>query len=307
MKNKIKAIAIVAVGYFVLFVAFRMFVTFSIHGEEIPMTTVYDGKEISGSLYRPVGGDDFPIVVFLHGDGAMDRTANGSFTLFINNFVNSDVAVYSFDKQGVGESEGNWYYQDMEDRALQAIEIAKMLREAYPGHPIGFMGFSQGGWVLSEIALAEADYDYMMLVGGAINWMRQGDYYDANKEIIEEPGPISEEHQVFIDLNKDSDATEGIYAIDKPFLGLFGEYDMNVDAKESYETYKRIFGETGNMDGDVYLIDGANHGLMKYRYENAEYSELKMIELFIAGEDMFADGALDIMTDWLSKWKYLNN
>ena len=149
--------------------------------EEI--TFKYDGHAIVGTLALPAGDGPFPVAIFIHGDGAQDRFSNGAYNILMNNFLRRGIATYAWDKQGVAQSEGNWLHQSMPMRAEEAIAALHVLQAADNVAPdrIGFIGFSQGGWVLPEIGMQTEDAAFYIIVGGAVNWMDQGRYLTSKR------------------------------------------------------------------------------------------------------------------------------
>ena len=125
------------------------------------------------------GSDTGPIVLIVHGDGAQDRWSAGNVLPLVNALVDAGLSVFSWDKPGIGSSTGNWLQQTMQDRAAEAAAALAAIR-AMPGgqdRTVGFLGFSQAGWVLPRLPSITDDVDFLVLVGPAINWRGQGRYF----------------------------------------------------------------------------------------------------------------------------------
>ncbi|WP_447887723.1 alpha/beta hydrolase family protein [Serratia fonticola] len=75
---------------------------------------------LEGTLILPSGKISPPLVLLVHGDGAQDRWSEGGYIPLVNFLVAQGVAVYSWDKPGVGASSGNWLAQTLSDRAEEA-------------------------------------------------------------------------------------------------------------------------------------------------------------------------------------------
>ncbi|WLQ17188.1 alpha/beta fold hydrolase [Hahella aquimaris] len=151
------------------------------YAQRTDFTFDYDGEQLGATLLTPEGKGPFPVLVFLHGDGPVDRFANGGYVGIMNQLLERGVACLSWDKQGVGESSGDWLAQSMLDRAQEAqAGMAALQRQS--GVDVGAVGviaFSQGGWVLSELAggaKGASNVDFMVAVGVAVNWRRQSLY-----------------------------------------------------------------------------------------------------------------------------------
>lgn len=313
---------------------------FSLHvKDEKRINFDYKGNRIVGSLYIPkTNNDTDKVVLFLHGDGASNRTDNDQYIFLMNAFLDKGVAVFSWDKPGVGESEGNWLYFNQKDRAELALEAQKAVKNTVKTEKIGFMGMSQGGWVLSEIALLTDQYDFMICVSGAINWMRQGKYM--TEERLKDSGmseaeierynsffiksdqyiidgdyegylshlkgneydekAMSKDRFFFVHKNMFADATEGIYKIASPFLGLFGADDKNVNARESAATYRKIFDELAKDDSEIIVFENASHTMLKQGFRAGEADTMKIMGAVFSGTGIYTDGFLEKLGNWVN-------
>jgi hypothetical protein len=72
---------------------------------------------LQGTLILPPDKVYPPFVLLIHGDGPQDRWSDGGYIPLVNFLVSQGIAVFSWDKPGVGESTGNWLAQTMSDRA----------------------------------------------------------------------------------------------------------------------------------------------------------------------------------------------
>lgn len=300
--------------------------------EEISFTS--SGHKLSGTLYLPDSPPPYNVVFFIHGDGPQDRTSNGDYVFIMNHLLDEGLACFSYDKAGVGGSQGNWLEQTMKDRALEVERALEVLKDRPSVHKVGLLAFSQGGWVISEIAQSKADPDYMVLVGGAIDWLDQHMYYESkfaqtmayteterkayldyvktyDKFIVENDykaykayvskfdydSPMSRERFNFAHINSGANATSGIDHINVPFLGLFGEDDQNVDVQNSYKTYKEIFDQRGKADYKLIIFPEASHSLLKSQYEGNENRLIAHSILF--GDKVFVRDYLQTLSEWI--------
>lgn len=158
------------------------------------LTFNYDGKEIAARLALPENGkSSFPVAIFVHGDGAVNRTGNDEYLYFWESLLDQGIACFSWDKQGVGESQGNWEHQDMKDRALEVIKAIEFLknRPEVGDNKIGLIGFSQAGWVMPYVSTLSEYPDFIVSVSGAINVFTQGEYLNSIR--LEKMGYSKEE------------------------------------------------------------------------------------------------------------------
>ena len=186
-------------------------------GKRIDTHFDYQGTTLGASLLMPEGEGPFPVVIFIHGDGPADRFAHDGYVSIMNTFLAQGIACLSWDKAGVGQSSGNWLGQTMQDRADEAVQALQLLKQnpSIIQDKIGAIGFSQGGWVLSQLAADNADLNFMIAVGVAVNWQRQSEYLqrrrmqqsgfdNAQIEIVREYGRRMDQ-QVFIPQRPYSD------------------------------------------------------------------------------------------------------
>ncbi|WP_100158250.1 alpha/beta hydrolase family protein [Proteus columbae] len=75
---------------------------------------------LSGTLILPNQNNTKAVAILVHGDGAQDRFSNSGYLPLINSLLDAGIGVYTWDKAGVGESQGNWLLQSMQDRADEA-------------------------------------------------------------------------------------------------------------------------------------------------------------------------------------------
>ncbi len=144
-------------------------------------------NHIAGTLIIPKNDSGpFPVVVFVHGDGAMLYNANGFYRPIWNLLAERGIASFSWDKAGVGNSIGTWENQSMDDRAdevITAIELLKKRKDIL-SDKIGLIGFSQAGWVMPIVSTKSDFPDFMIIVSGAVNWIKQGDYVSKNRMVL---------------------------------------------------------------------------------------------------------------------------
>ncbi len=134
-----------------------------------------------GDLRTPSGTGPFPVVLFVHGSGPVDRTFFGGYLSIMERMLGAGYAVFSWDKPGTGEStgqvEGN--PRVLHKRAqivLDAIDVIKTRPDIDAGH-IGLWGISQGGYVMPLVLLQSEDVAFMICVScGGVSGLDQGVY-----------------------------------------------------------------------------------------------------------------------------------
>jgi hypothetical protein len=102
----------------------------------------------------------------------------------------------------------------------------------------------------------------------------------------------------FAYLNHTANSIDGIAHIKVPFLGVFGDSDLNVDVVNSMDTYKTEFDQVGKKNYELHLIKHASHELLNAKY-NHDKNQLPL-HAFIKGDGIYADGAIDLLIEWLN-------
>lgn len=290
----------------------------------------HHGERLEGTLVLPPGQISPPFVVLIHGDGAQDRWSEGGYLPLVNFLVSQGIAVFSWDKPGVGASSGNWLAQTMADRAQAAAKVLEELRQQpeLTQSKGGFLGFSQAGWVVPKASQLTAT-DFAVLIGPAINWRDQGLYFtaqrlkmqgasaqailnaqkheaeDFDREFTEDsvarPCQAECTRQEFERRNALSDATKDISTMRTPVLVLMGKDDRNVDAHETLEIWQKSLPLTTTRC--IKPVPEATHGLLRspwFDYQLSSQWPLWKQGLFlISGTYSYAPGALNKVSDWI--------
>lgn len=263
-----------------------------------------DGR-LEGVLTLPADGRARGLVVMVHGDGPVDATQGGLYAPWFEGAADAGYATLSWSKPGVGESEGEWLAQSMDDRAA---EVAAVLDWAHqqddlPTGTVVLWGASQAGWVLPRVVATRDDIDAVVAVGPAVNWLRQGRFnllaeldhdgadsherslalatsdqtrellergatYDEYRELTTDPEPLTAERWGFVLRNFRSDATADLRAAsirDIPVHLIVGTHDRNVDVEETERAYALTFGPRLTVDH----VDGA-HSLARPVMEDVD-------------------------------------
>lgn len=202
---------------------------------EMPISFEHAGNHLSGSLILPKNSQEpFPVVVFVHGDGVTPYDGYGYYRPLWNRLAERGIASFSWDKPGIGGSQGDWENQSMDDRAdeaITAIDALKKRTEIAP-NKIGLIGYSQAGWVLPLVA-RKSDYpDFMVLVSAAINWMDQGAYM--TKIRMTQEGFSDKQIKQVIEKNRSTSAQ--LFSPTSTYEEYLQYYHASAALKEHYET-----------------------------------------------------------------------
>jgi dipeptidyl aminopeptidase/acylaminoacyl peptidase len=118
-----------------------------------------EGVSLSGEIYKPVKSKKKLVgIVFVTGSGSGSTVQNYKSLLadfFRESIASEQMVVLSYDKRGLGTSEGNWAKSDFKTRALDTENAAQFLSTLpyVDSSKIYVVGHSQGGWIV-QICLA---------------------------------------------------------------------------------------------------------------------------------------------------------
>ena len=121
-------------------------------------------------------------VVMVPGSGPMHRDNDTYFPPIRAALLAAGIAVASFDKRGVGGSDGDWHdtgpVAQPEDVAAQVARVRA--EPTVDPARVGVFGHSQGGWVVLEVAAADPSIAFVVTNSGpGVTWAQQGRYATA--------------------------------------------------------------------------------------------------------------------------------
>ena len=113
--------------------------------QQVNVSFPNDEINLSGNLFLPVSGGNFPAVVILHGSGP---DAGLEYKVYAEAFAKAGIAALVYDKRGSGKSGGDWRYRTIENLAGDALAGVRFLqtRSEINSQKVGFWAISQGGW-----------------------------------------------------------------------------------------------------------------------------------------------------------------
>jgi dipeptidyl aminopeptidase/acylaminoacyl peptidase len=230
----------------------------------------YDGVEIPGILYRPLGADAsarVPALVFVHGGpGGQSRVG---YSGLIQYLVNHGYAVYAINNRG-SSGYGKTFFA-MDDRRHgeadldDCVESKKMLAATGWVDPerIGILGGSYGGYmVLAALAFRPDSFVAGVDLFGVANWVRT----------LESIPPYWESFRLALYREMGDPATDGerlrrispLFHADRirrPLMVLQGANDPRVLQVESDEMVAAARGAGATVDYVVF--DDEGHGFVK--------------------------------------------
>ena len=238
---------------------------FSDHNE-IAVRYTCLGAAQAATLYVPQGKLPHPAVVWVHGAGEAARL-DGPAPL-IRALVGSGIAVLSYDKRGVGESEGKCCPGDDGHFNLLAADVAGAVsalrrRPDIDGEQIGLLGASQAGWVAPLAANRSGHVAFMALVDAPVVPYSVEKLYShlTGEEGGGEPKPAAEIKRQ-LDEHEPSgvDPAVSLQALEIPALYLYGGHDLSQPTARDVVVLERL--KAGGKDLSFVVYPGAGHGLL---------------------------------------------
>lgn len=109
------------------------------------------------------------LIILIHGAGNGDRSLR-LYSTHAQRLVEMGTAVFYYDKRGTGKSEGDWKKATFKDLASDAIRVIPKLLEfsELENAKIGFMGFSQGGWINLIAKEQFPETAFLMSISGSV-------------------------------------------------------------------------------------------------------------------------------------------
>jgi pimeloyl-ACP methyl ester carboxylesterase len=101
------------------------------------------------------------------GSGPSDRDNDVYFPPIREHLLEAGLAVCSFDKRGVGDSNGRWQDAGIIEQAEDLLAcVAALLSDPAVPKPVGLFGHSQGGWVVIEAAGRSSEVAFVVANSG---------------------------------------------------------------------------------------------------------------------------------------------
>lgn len=240
-----------------------------VHTEEVSFNS--QGARLSGTLYTPQVS--YTAVVLVHGSGQESRMHE-----FAALLAASGCAVLTYDKRGVGASEGVYAGPEVGTNnidpanlhllAQDARAAVKLLKQKLPSLPLGLLGFSQAGWIIPLAAIDNPLVKFMVLFSGptvtTLEQLRFQFYTAGRTDFWEHHTEADAREHVKNDPDRfqfaPTDPKESLASLSIPGLWLFGGKDIQIPVNlciEQLQTLKAqgkpfdyaLFPELGHRTG----------------------------------------------------------
>jgi uncharacterized protein len=297
------------------------------------VTVAWNGIRLAGTLHLPDSRPPHPLVLMLQGSGPSDRDSNGYFPPIRDLFLSRGIAVYSFDKPGIGGSSGDWRHYALNGRAEQATAALMTLREhpAIDRRRMGIWGQSQGGWLVQILAARLPGLAFAIANSGAAIGVEAQDRYGCEHTMRGEgkdEETIARALSFLGDLHQAARRGEPFASVERSLLGPargapWSGY-LALASREDWEMICRFIGEgydpaatLAQVRCPILAIFGARDDLVPAWESAAIYGESLQragnpdatIAVFPQGNHRilvpdtgaFAAGYLDLLGDWAAR------
>jgi dienelactone hydrolase len=228
-----------------------------------------DGLTLPATLRLPANAEHpLPAIVLVHGAGPGPRE---DFRVEAEAFARKGVATLAYDKRTVGYSLVQRDYSRLADDAVAAAALLRGRPEIDPAG-VGFLGFSEGGWVAPLAVTRDPAAAFLITVGASgISPLRQQSWAAAVKaehaglrgsvvnaysrtyyRLISGLGMFPEAHY---------DPGPVLRSLTLPVLAIWGAKDMQSAPVESAVAFRSFLNAAGNRHYTLRTIDGAEHKL----------------------------------------------
>jgi len=237
--------------------------TVAFNHDVIAVRYTCEGATQAGTLYLPSGPGPHPAAVWVHGSGEASRLPFGG---VVATLVDAGVAVFSFDKRGVGESQGHCCPGDngrfnLLSADVQGAVAALALRSDLRTNEIGLIGASQAGWIAAKAAAMSGKVAFIALGSGTPVTAKLTNLYERLAGGAE--GQLSKEE---ISRRLASAGPSGFdplpfwRQLTIPSFWMIGTADDRIPVPESIALLNQLKSEGENIE--VVTYPDAGHGLL---------------------------------------------
>lgn len=202
------------------------------------------GITLAGSIVEPK--KPVAAVVIVHGSDPVKRELE-----FAKRLAKEGIAVFTYDKRGVGESGGVYVGPSVGTNNIDITNLNLLAQDANAAvttfqtylkdkkTPIGLVGFSQAGWIIPIAASKNPQIDFMVLFSGptitTLEQLRFQFYTNGNNSFWENHTEADAIEHTKNDPDKyqfvATDPKTYLNTLSIPGLWLFGEKDIQIPVK----------------------------------------------------------------------------
>lgn len=202
------------------------------------------GITLAGSILQPK--KPFAAVVIVHGSDPVKREME-----FAKRLAKEGIAVFTYDKRGVGESGGVYVGPSVGTNNIDTANLTLLAQDANAAAetfqtylkdkkiPIGLVGFSQAGWIIPMAASKNPQIKFMVLFSGptitTLEQLRFQFYTNGNNSFWENHTEADAIEHTRNDPDRyqfaATDPKTYLNTLSIPGLWLFGEKDIQIPVK----------------------------------------------------------------------------
>ncbi|HTF21637.1 MAG TPA: alpha/beta fold hydrolase [Chryseolinea sp.] len=229
-----------------------------------------NGVFLEGQLDLPNSEGRVPMAVFVHGSGMRTRA---DYADFIAPFLQNNIAVFRFDKRGVGNSGGSYSDVDVSTENSPvtihtlAMDVAAAIKYLKGNTRIDssrcvLVGASQAGWIIPVAAELEDIYATAIFSGPTVS-VGEEIYYSSLAE--SKNYSVADANKMVLSSNHSAgfDPIPYLRKLDRPSLWIFGDQDESIPIDHSLQILKQVRDEF-HQPIYIEIVSGANHG-MRFR------------------------------------------
>lgn len=217
------------------------------------------GTTLAGTLYLPLEPGPHPALVTHFGS---DRWTRASWD-WARPWVERGVAVFSYDKRGVGQSGGTCCSLDFDLLAsdvLAGVQVARSHPRVDPAR-VGLWGFSQGGWVAPHAAVRDPSIAFLIIGSGPTVSVGEEILYSAltGEARCEATGRSPDEIDAELERAGPSrfDPRPDLEALTAPGLWLYCDNDLSIPVARSVAVLQDLAAR--GSDVSLAVFPGCNH------------------------------------------------
>ena len=229
---------------------------------EVSVHYTCEGAVQAGTLYLPTGPGPHPAAIWIHGAGPDERLGYGD---LVAGLVNAWVAVFSYDKRGVGESQGSCCPGDNGQFNLLSADAAGAVaalasRSDLRKDEVGFIGASQAGWIAAKAATM-TKVAFIALASATPMTERQANLYERLARGDE--GKLTSEEisrRIASAGRSGFDPLPFLKQVSAPSLWMIGTADDRIPVPESIALLNQLKNEGRAIE--ITTFTDAGHGLL---------------------------------------------
>jgi pimeloyl-ACP methyl ester carboxylesterase len=232
--------------------------------KSVEVTFESHGAKLSGALKMPSAQGSHPALVWVHGSG---RDARDTTSPYYTDLLDRRFAVFTFDKRGVGKSQGRCCPLDFELLAEDVVAAVDALRsrDDIDDDRIGLLGLSQGGWIIPVAATKSDGVSFaIVLSGSAVSVGEERLYSDLTGDVGCTPSgnPAALVSRLVREAKpSEFDPRPYLARLDIPVLWLYGANDMSQPVEKDL-TVLRPLVQRGK-EFEIAVFPDTDHALLQ--------------------------------------------